>query len=160
MVRAAVTRPRAGQITLTERVDRIATHACLGTDVAPGSVGRVFWLTYSIGAPLQGWLNEYLVLAGAKALGAALRGAGAPWWIRGLLTDGIVAGAGYGVHVSAYPASFLCGAGLLEDVGYMARAAYITDRFMHWIGLHGKSFLPLCLGMGCNVPGVLCTRHY
>jgi ferrous iron transport protein B len=48
--------------------------------------------------------------------------------------------------------------GLLEDVGYMARAAYITDRFMHWMGLHGKSFLPLCLSTGCNVPGVLCSR--
>ena len=53
---------------------------------------------------------------------------------------------------------FFAALGLLEDVGYMARAAYITDRFMHWMGLHGKSFLPLCLSCGCNVPGVLCAR--
>jgi ferrous iron transport protein B len=156
MVRAAVTRPRAGQITLTERVDRIATHPVWGLMLLLGVLGVVFWLTYSVGAPLQRWLNEHLVLAGPEALRAALTGA--PWWLTGLLTNGIVAGAGTVITFLPILLVFFVVLGLLEDIGYMARAAYITDRFMHWMGLHGKSFLPLCLGMGCNVPGVLCSR--
>jgi ferrous iron transport protein B len=156
MVRAAVTRPRAGQITLTERVDRIATHPVWGLVLLLGVLGAVFWLTYSVGAPVQRWLNEHLVQAGAEALRAAL--ANAPWWLTGLLTDGIIAGAGMVLTFLPILLVFFAALGLLEDVGYMARAAYITDRFMHWMGLHGKSFLPLCLGCGCNVPGVLCTR--
>ncbi len=156
MVRAAVTRPRAGQITLTERVDRFATHPAWGLMLLLGVLGVVFWLTYSVGAPLQRWLNEQLVLAGPAAVRTALTGA--PWWLTGLLTDGVLAGAGTVVTFLPILLVFFVALGLLEDIGYMARAAYITDRFMHWMGLHGKSFLPLCLGMGCNVPGVLCSR--
>ena len=156
MVRAAVTRPRAGQITLTERVDRVATHPLWGLGLLLGALGVVFWLTYSVGAPLQKWLDVYLVQAGAKALRTAL--AGAPWWISGLLTDGIIRGAGMVFTFLPILLIFFTTLGLLEDIGYMARAAYIMDRFMHWMGLHGKSFLPLCLGLGCNVPGVLCAR--
>jgi ferrous iron transport protein B len=156
MVRAAVTRPRAGQITLTERVDRVATHPVWGLMLLLGVLGIVFWLAYSVGAPLQRWLYEHLVLAAPGALRAAL--AGAPWWLTGLLANGIVAGAGIVITFLPILLVFFVALGLLEDIGYMARAAYITDRFMHWMGLHGKSFLPLCLGMGCNVPGVLCSR--
>jgi ferrous iron transport protein B len=156
MVRAAVTRPRAGQITLTERVDRVATHPVWGLMLLLGVLGVVFWLTYSVGAPLQRWLNEHLVQAAPGALRAAL--SAAPWWLTGLVTNGIVAGAGIVITFLPILLVFFVALGLLEDIGYMARAAYITDRFMHWMGLHGKSFLPLCLGMGCNVPGVLCSR--
>jgi len=156
MVRAAVTRPRAGQITVTERVDRIATHPVWGLILLLGVFGVVFWLTYGVGAPLQRWLNEHLVQAGAEALRVAL--SGTPWWFTGLLTDGVIAGAGLVFTFLPILLIFFTALGLFEDVGYMARAAYVTDRFMHWMGLHGKSFLPLCLACGCNVPGVLCTR--
>jgi len=156
MVRAAVTRPRAGQITLTERVDRVATHPVWGLMLLLGVLGIVFWLAYSVGAPLQRWLYEHLVLAAPGALRAALTGA--PWWLTGLLANGIVAGAGIVITFLPILLVFFVALGMMEDIGYMARAAYITDRFMHWMGLHGKSFLPLCLGMGCNVPGVLCSR--
>jgi len=156
MVRAAVTQPRAGQITVTERVDRIATHPVWGLMLLLGVLGVVFWLTYGVGAPLQRWMNEHLIQTGAEALRSAL--SSAPWWITGLLTDGVVAGAGMVFTFLPILLIFFTALGLFEDVGYMARAAYVTDRFMHWMGLHGKSFLPLCLGCGCNVPGVLCTR--
>ena len=53
---------------------------------------------------------------------------------------------------------FFAALGLLEDVGYMARTAYVMDRYMHWLGLHGKSCMPLILGFGCNVPAILGTR--
>jgi len=156
MVRAAVTRPRAGQITVTERVDRIATHPVWGLTLLLGVLGVVFWLTYGVGAPLQRWMNEHLIQAGAETLRMAL--SGAPWWFSGLLTDGVVPGAGLVLTFLPILLIFFTALGLFEDVGYMARAAYVMDRFMHWMGLHGKSFLPLCLGSGCNVPGVLCTR--
>lgn len=156
MVRAAVTRPRAGQITTTEQLDRIATHPVWGLPVLLGVLGVVFWLTYQVGVPVQSWLNDHLVDGGAQVVRAAL--ADAPWWVSSLLADGLLAGAGMVFTFLPILLIFFTALGLLEDVGYMARAAYVTDRFMHWMGLHGKSFVPLCLGLGCNVPGVLCTR--
>jgi ferrous iron transport protein B len=156
MVRAAVTRPRAGQITVTERVDRIATHPVWGFVLLLGILGLIFWFTFGIGVPLQRWMNENLIQAGAAAL--RLKLSGAQWWFTGLLTDGIITGAGMVLTFLPILLIFFTVIGLLEDVGYMARAAYIMDRFMHWMGLHGKSFLPLCIGCGCNVPGVLCAR--
>ncbi len=156
MVRAAVTRPRAGEVTLTERIDRIAVHPIWGMGLLLAMLGAVFWLTFSIGAPLQKLLDEYLVQAGADWVRAAL--VGAPWWLVGLLTDGILAGAGMVLTFLPVLLIFFTVLGVLEDVGYMARAAYMMDRFMHLMGLHGKSFLPLCVSLGCNVPGVLCTR--
>ncbi len=156
MVRAAVTQPRAGQITLTERIDRIATHPIWGLGLLLGMLSVVFGLTFSAGSPLQRFLNIYVVQAGAGWMRAAL--AGAPWWLVRLLTEGILAGAGTVITFLPILLIFFTVLGVLEDVGYMARVAYVMDRFMHWMGLHGKSFLPLCLGFGCNVPGVLCTR--
>jgi len=156
MVRAAVTRPRAGQITVTEHVDRIATHPVWGLMLLLGVLGVVFWLTFGLGVPLQRWINEHLIQTGAEALRVAL--SSAPWWFTGLLTDGVVAGAGMVFTFLPILLIFFAALALVEDVGYMARAAYVMDRFMHWMGLHGKSFLPLCLGFGCNVPAVLCTR--
>jgi ferrous iron transport protein B len=156
MMRAAVTRPRVGQITLTERVDRIATHPVWGLMALLGVLGVVFWLTFSVGAPLQRWMNEHLIQTTADALRVGL--AGAPQWLAGLLIDGVLAGAGLVFTFLPILLIFFTTLGVFEDVGYMARAAYVMDRFMHWMGLHGKSFLPLCLGFGCNVPGVLCTR--
>jgi len=156
MTRAAVAHPRAGQVTLTDRLDRITTHPFLGLLVLTGILAIVFWLTYAIGAPLQGWLDTYVVQAGAKLTTRAL--AGAPPWIVGLLADGVVAGAGTVITFLPILIIFFTILGLLEDVGYMARAAYVMDRFMHAIGLHGKSFLPLFLGFGCNVPAVAGAR--
>ena len=156
MVRAALVRPTFGQITLTDRVDRVATHPFWGLLVLVGILGLVFWLTYAVGAPLQGLLDTYLVQAGAEWLRAALNGA--PAWLVGLLADGVIGGAGMVVTFLPILVIFFAALGLLEDVGYMARAAYVMDRFMHLMGLHGKSFLPLFLGFGCNVPAVMGAR--
>ncbi len=158
MVRAAVTRPKVGEVTLTERIDRIAVHPVWGMGLLVAILGVVFWLTFSVGAPLQEFLDTYLVQASADGVRAVLREAGAPWWLVGLLADGVIGGAGMVLTFLPVLLIFFAVLGVLEDVGYMARAAYMMDRFMHLMGLHGKSFLPLCVGMGCNVPGVLCAR--
>jgi len=156
MVRAAVLQPRAGQVTLTDWLDRAATHPFWGLLILLGILGLVFWLTYTVGTPLQALLDTYLVHAGAEWVRAVLRGA--PPWLVGLLADGVIGGAGTVVTFLPILIIFFATLGLLEDVGYMARAAYVMDRFMHLMGLHGKSFLPLFLGFGCNVPAVMGTR--
>jgi ferrous iron transport protein B len=156
MTRAAVKQPRAGQVTLTDRLDRVATHPWLGLLTLAGILGLVFWLTYTIGSPLQALLDA-TVVHGAAALTRHLL-AGAPGWLVGLLADGVVAGAGTVITFLPILIIFFAILGLLEDVGYMARAAYVMDRFMHAMGLHGKSFLPLFLGFGCNVPAVYGAR--
>jgi ferrous iron transport protein B len=156
MTHAAVTRPRAGQITLTERLDRWATHPLWGLGILAGILGLTFWLTFTVGAPLQDLLDTYVVGALADAISAWL--AAVPAWHSGLVVDGIVGGAGTVITFLPILVIFFAVLALLEDMGYMARAAYVMDRFMHLMGLHGKSFLPLFLGFGCNVPAVMGTR--
>jgi len=156
MVRAAVARPRAGRVTLTERLDRIATHPLGGLLVLAGALGLVFWLTYTIGVPLQEWLDRVVVQGLAAAVSGLL--AGAPAWVVGLVVDGVIGGAGTMLTFAPILVIFFAAMSFLEDVGYMARAAYSMDRFMHQMGLHGKSFMPLFLGFGCNVPAVMGAR--
>ncbi len=156
MIRTAVRRPPAGQVTMTERLDRVATHPVGGLAVLAGVLGVVFWLTYAIGTPLHSWL-ERVVIAGLAGWVTHVLG-GAPAWIRGLLVDGVIGGVGTMLTFIPILMIFFAAMAFLEDVGYMARAAYVMDRFMHMMGLHGKSFLPLFLGFGCNVPAVMGAR--
>ena len=92
----------------------------------------------------------------ARSLTIAL--AGGPSWLLGLLVDGVLGGVGTMLTFLPILAIFFASMALLEDIGYMARAAYVMDRFMHAVGLHGKSFMPLFLGFGCNVPAVMGSR--
>jgi len=156
MVRAAVVRPRAGQIQLTDRLDRWATHPLWGLGILLAVLGLLFWLTYTVGIPLEELLDATLVQGGAEAVRTAL--AGAPAWVSGVLADGIIAGAGTVLTLLPILLVFFTVLAFLDDVGYMARGAYVMDRFMHVIGLHGRSFLPLFLGFGCNVPAVMGCR--
>jgi ferrous iron transport protein B len=156
MIRAAVTRPRPGQITVTERLDRWATHPLWGLAILAGILGLVFWLTFTLGAPLQNLMDRYLV--GSLADLASRWLVPAPAWLHGLVVDGVIAGAGTVATFLPILVIFFAVLAILEDTGYMARAAYVMDRFMHLMGLHGKSFLPLFLGFGCNVPAVVGTR--
>jgi ferrous iron transport protein B len=156
MVRAAVARPKVGQVGLTARLDRVLTHPLWGSLVLLGVLGFVFWLTYALGTPLQEWLGGLL-----DGLGASLEATLSPaWpaWSVSLLTSGVIGGAGMVVTFLPILVIFFTALAILEDTGYLARVAYLTDRFMHALGLHGKSFIPLLLGFGCNVPAVLGTR--
>jgi ferrous iron transport protein B len=156
MVRAAVTRPRLGQISLTDRLDRIALHPLWGLVLLFGAFGLTFWLTFTLAAPAQAWLESAVIAPVQHAVRAALTGA-APWLVE-LLAAGVVGGAGLVLTFLPVLAVFFAVLALLEDTGYLSRAAYVMDRFMHALGLHGKSFLPLFLGFGCNVPAVLGAR--
>jgi ferrous iron transport protein B len=156
MVRAALIHPSPGSITLTDRLDRFATHPWFGLVLLLGVFGLIFWLTFTLSTPVQAWLNNVIVTRLAEGTREALQTA--PQWLLGLLVDGVIAGAGTVLTFLPVLVVFFALLGLLEDVGYLARAAYVMDRFMHPMGLHGKSCLALCIGFGCNVPAVLAGR--
>jgi len=156
MVRAAVVRPRAGAITFTDRADKIATHPLWGLVLLLAIFGLVFWLTYTVALPIVNWLDGVVVNGLSEGLRTVLTAA--PGWFSGVVVDGIIGGAGTVLTFLPILVIFFAVLGVLEDLGYFARAAYVMDRFMHWMGLHGKSFLPFFLGFGCNVPAVMGTR--
>jgi len=156
MMRAAVVYPPKGQIVLTDRLDRIATHPFWGFVMLMGIFGLIFWLTYTLASPFQAWLDAVGVTGAAKWLSFVL--ADTPSWVGSLLVDGVLAGAGTVLTLLPILVVFFALLGLLEDTGYLARAAYIMDRFLRPMGLHGKSCLTLCMGFGCNVPAVLGAR--
>ena len=156
MIRAAVIRPKTGQISLTGRVDRWATHPFWGLLVLAGIMGLIFWLTYTVGTPLRDLLDTYVVGTVADLARTGLQRA--PTWLSGVIVDGIIGGVGAVLTFLPILVIFFAAMGALEDIGYMARAAYVMDGFMHMMGLHGKSFLPLFLGFGCSVPAVLGAR--
>jgi ferrous iron transport protein B len=156
MVRAAVEMPKAGAISFTDRLDRVATHPMWGLLLLIGIFGLVFWLTYNLAMPVVNWLGQDLIAPLTEWLQHVLFRA--PAWFSGLIIDGIIHGAGTVFTFLPILVIFFAVLGFLEDVGYMARSAYVTDRFMHWMGLHGRSFLPLFLGFGCNVPAVMGSR--
>lgn len=156
MVRAAVKRPRLGQVSLTDRLDRYALHPFWGLLLLLVAFAVVFGLVFQVAAPVQAWLDEEMIAPLRHRAAEEL--AGAPPWLAGLVADGVLGGAGVVATFLPLLLVFFVALGLLEDTGYLPRAAYVMDRYMHRLGLHGKSFLPLCLGFGCNVPAVMCSR--
>jgi ferrous iron transport protein B len=156
MVRAAVTHPRLGRISLTDRLDRVAVHPLWGVLLLFAVLGAVFWITFAAAGRMQASLEMHVVGGLQAAVGRTL--AQAPWWLSSLLVDGVLGGAGVVVTFLPILIVFFGLLGLLEDSGYLSRSAYVMDRFMHALGLHGKSFLPLFLGFGCNVPAVMGAR--
>ncbi|MGA3174798.1 MAG: ferrous iron transport protein B [Syntrophorhabdales bacterium] len=155
VTRIAVSHFRRGQVLMTDRIDHLLTQPILGIPVFLAILGLVFTLTYKVGFPVQHQL-EWLLGTFARLLETAL--SGAPQWLSGLVIKGVIGGAGSVLTFLPILIIFFVCLAFLEDVGYMARGAFVMDRFMHVIGLHGKSFLPLCLGFGCNVPSVIGAR--
>jgi ferrous iron transport protein B len=156
MVRAAVVQPRMGPVSWTNQVDRWATHPFWGLVILTGILGVVFGITFAVGSPLQTWLDTTAVGALSTLAGQAL--SGAPHWVRGFVVQGVIGGVGAVLTFLPIMAIFFAAFGVLEDTGYMARAGFVMDNVMHVMGLHGRSFLPLFLGFGCNVPAIMGTR--
>jgi ferrous iron transport protein B len=143
--------------TASDRIDRVATHAWLGVPLFLAVMGVAFFVVFRAGAPLTDLVNagfSRLAAAAATVL-AAVR---APEWVGSLVADGLIGGVGSVLVFVPNVALLFLVISLLEDSGYMARAAFVMDRFMHALGLHGKSFIPLMMGFGCCVPAILATR--
>jgi ferrous iron transport protein B len=156
MVGTTQEKPPMGQVSLTERLDRAATHPILGLVILVAIMGIVFWLVYSIGVPIQRFLEVSLIERTRELVYSTLQSM--PGWVPSFLGEGILSGVGTVLTFIPILFFFFLAWAVLEDTGYMARVAFVTDRFMHLIGLHGKSVLPLILGFGCNVPAVMGTR--
>ena len=154
--RHAVRRPERERISPGEWADRLLTHPLGGLVAFVALVFGIYWLMFNAGAPLQGWLNENVVIRTTEALQGALKSW--PSWATSLLTDGVINGVGLVLTFVPILAILFLALAILEDVGYMARGAFVMDRFMHLIGLRGKSFLPLFTGWGCNVPAIMGSR--
>jgi len=156
MVGTTQEKPPMGQVSLTERLDRAATHPILGLVILVAIIGIVFWFVYSIGVPMQRFLEVSLIERTRELVYSTLHSM--PGWVPSFLGDGILSGVGTVLTFIPILFFFFLAWAILEDTGYMTRVAFVTDRFMHLIGLHGKSVLPLILGFGCNVPAVMGTR--
>jgi ferrous iron transport protein B len=155
MTRVAVSRFKMGQVVLTDRIDHILTRPIFGIPVLLAVMAAVFFLTYAVGVPLQSWMSDLIqqLIKFCEPFTA-----GWPAWLQGLMLNGVIGGAGSVLTFLPVLLIFFAIMALLEDIGYMARAAFVMDRIMHLVGLHGKSFIPMCLGFGCNVPAVLGAR--
>jgi ferrous iron transport protein B len=158
VVRQTLHRPHIDRITLTDRVDDIVTHKWLGLPFFFAIMYVMFRLVIDVSAPFLDWTDAVINGPIAHLFSFLLDLALAPAWIHSLVIDGIVAGVG-GVLVFVPGLLILYFfLALLEDSGYMSRAAFVMDRFMRVVGLHGKSFIPMILGFGCAVPAIYATR--
>ena len=156
--RQVVSHSSSGRITLSERIDRIVTNRLIGLPIFLAVMYIVFRLVIDVSAPYLDWIDSVVNGPIAAGLSSFLLWLNVPAWLHSLVIDGIVAGVG-GIltFVPGLIALFFFLA-ILEDSGYLARAAFVMDRFMQVIGLHGKSVIPLMLGFGCAVPAVYATR--
>ncbi len=141
---------------LTDRIDSIVTSRALGIPIFALMMYLVFYLTFKLGALPMAWL-EYAFGWLSTTL-AALWPAGSQSILKSLLIDGIIGGVGGVVIFLPNILMLFLAIAILEDSGYMARGAFIMDRTMHRMGLHGKSFIPMIIGFGCTIPAIMATR--
>ncbi len=151
--------PTGRRIFTTDAADRILTHRWLGIPIFLAFMWAVFAGTAALSAPLVDGLDWFFSGPLTNAIVAVLDAVGlAGTWVESLLIDGVLAGVGGVLAFVPVLALLYLAITLLEDSGYMARAAFVMDRLMRSVGLHGKSFLPLLLGFGCTVPAIAATR--
>ncbi|WP_295990850.1 ferrous iron transport protein B [uncultured Alistipes sp.] len=137
----------------TTIIDAFVTHRLWGFPIFFALMGLMFWCTFSLGSYPQGWI-EALV----GWIGGGVDRLMAPGPLRDLVVDGAIGGVGSVIVFLPNIMILYLFISFMEDSGYLARAAFIMDRVMHRIGLHGKSFIPLVMGFGCNVPAVMACR--
>lgn len=142
-----------GEKTLSERIDAVVTDKWLAFPIFLVLLFIVFQGTFTLGAYPVGWIQWCV-----DKFGEMVGGFMGDWWLRDLIVDGIIGGVGSVLVFLPNILLLYLFISLLEDSGYMARAAFIMDRLMHRMGLHGKSFIPMIMGFGCNVPAIMATR--
>ncbi|NML74352.1 Fe(2+) transporter permease subunit FeoB [Rhizobium sp. S-51] len=158
VVAASVERPRIASQSLTDRIDRIVLHRALGIPIFLAVMYLMFMWTINVGSAFIDFFDIGVGAVLVDGLGHAMRSAGSPEWLTVLIANGIGGGiqtVATFIPVIAFLYIFLS---ILEDSGYLARAAFVMDRFMRMAGLPGKAFVPLIVGFGCNVPAIMGTR--
>ena len=149
----------SGVRTWSDRIDRVVTSPIAGPLIFLAVMWAVFQVTTRVAAPIQEALGALIdrPISGAATWLLDAVGLGGSW-VQGLVVDGLIAGVGMLLTFAPLMALMFVLLALLEDSGYMARAAVVTDRLMRSIGLPGRAFLPLVVGFGCNVPAIAGTR--
>ena len=161
VVSRAVRKKAAGQnLTTSDQIDRIVTNRVLALPIFAVIMFLVYWIAMGpFGSFLTDWTNDVLggawLTDGSRAL---LESWGCAEWLTGLVSDGIIAGVGAVLGFVPQMLVLFFMLAILEDVGYMARVAFIMDRIFRKFGLSGKSFIPMLIGSGCGVPGVMASR--
>ena len=150
----AVKRTYEVRHTISDEMDKVLINRILGLPIFLGVMWLIFKFTFAASAPLCDWFDKGMGWLGDTIGGLLPEGSA----IQSLIVNGIIGGVGS--VLSFVPIIFLLflAMAFLEDSGYMARAAFIMDKLMHKIGLHGRSFIPMLLGFGCNVPAIMATR--
>jgi ferrous iron transport protein B len=137
----------------TETIDTFMTHKVFGFPIFLFFMWLMFYATFRVGAYPMNWIDQGV--SWISSLVSTYMPSGA---FKDLLVDGIISGVGSVIVFLPNILILFFFISLLEDTGYMARAVFIMDKLMHRIGLHGKSFIPLIMGFGCNVPAIMSTR--
>ena len=160
VVRSSVKRRGdGGKPTITERIDAVATHKYFALPLFLAMMLVVFLITFSgPGAWLSDGIAAFLEDVLCPGASAWLNSLGAPAWLTGLLVDGLISGVGGVITFLPMIALLFLFLSLLEDSGYMARAAFVMDRTLRHFGLSGKAFIPMLMGFGCTVPAVMGAR--
>ena len=140
-------------LPVSDRIDRVVTHRVWGVVIFLAIMALMFQSIFTVAGYPAGWID-----AGMGAAGGWITGHMAPGALRSLLVDGVIAGVGAVVVFLPQILLLFLFIGLLEDTGYMARAAFLMDRLMGKVGLHGKSFIPLLSSFACAIPGIMASR--
>jgi ferrous iron transport protein B len=158
LTREALEKKETGRRELTEKIDSIVLNRFLGIPIFLAAMWVMFKLTFDVSQPFADWLEAVFAGPVKRLVVETLAAVSSPAWMTSLATEGIIAGVGAVLVFVPVIFAMMFFITLLEGSGYMARAAFLMDRAMHSVGLHGKSFIPLLLGFGCNVPAVYATR--
>lgn len=150
---------KEGKIPFSEKIDKLITHKIWGLPIFLAVMFFIFQVTFTwIGTPLSDLLDGFIGGAFSDWVTAGLESIGAAPFIQALVTDGIIAGVGAVLVFVPQIFVLFFFISLLEDSGYMARIAVVMDRIMEFFGLNGKAFIPMIIGFGCNVPGIMAAR--
>lgn len=144
---------KSEEATATALIDTFVTHKLWGFPIFFALMWLMFWCTFRIGAYPQEWIDTLVGWIGDGVRGLLPAGP-----LRDLVTDGVIGGVGSVIVFLPNIMILYLFISFMEDSGYLARAAFIMDKVMHRIGLHGKSFIPLIMGFGCNVPAIMACR--
>ena len=160
LMKGCYKKQRKGELTQSDKIDQVVTNRILGLPIFACVMFLVYWIAMGpFGSFLTDWTNDVFggefLEGGTRAL---LEGCGASEWLTGLISDGIFHGVGAVLGFVPQMLVLFLMLCILEDCGYMARIAFIMDRIFRRFGLSGKSFIPMLVGMGCGVPGVMASR--
>ncbi|WP_353684483.1 ferrous iron transport protein B [Thermodesulfovibrio sp. 3907-1M] len=146
------------RVDITERIDKVVLNRYIGIPIFLAVMWFVFKFAFDFSSPFCDWIDGLISGPITHWAKLGLNALNSPEWLVSLVTEGVIAGVGAVLVFVPLIGIVMFLMTLLEGSGYMARAAFVMDKLMHSIGLHGKSFIPLILGFGCNVPSIYATR--